>query len=357
MKRDALVMNPPMLSERLNFVDVHHQPTSDSFSLAVATGLSLPQKTLPSRFFYDARGSVLFEKITELPEYYLTRTEADILCRSASQIVTSLLKGTVLVEFGSGSSCKTRFLIEALLEQQATLHYTPIDISRDFLRESALTLLADYPQLKVTALAAEYHAAIESLQQSGTPRLFLFLGSNLGNFDADEAVDFLQKLRGAMHFKDRLLLGVDLVKERAILEAAYDDAQKITAEFNKNILLRINRELDANFDLTKFAHSARFNAEHSRVEMHLVSQKAQSVHIKAIGKTFSFRENESVHTENSHKYTQRSIAVLCAQAELTIQESWTDSEQRFAVLLIRPDLGDRVHSAVRMTSHLVSDLS
>ncbi len=333
------------MSERLCFVDTHHQPVTNDFPCAVAEGLFRPQKTLPCRYFYDARGSALFEKICDLPEYYVTRTEASILYQYAPDIVASLPNETAIVEFGSGSSCKTRFLLDALLKQQTALHYTSIDISRDFLRESAQTLLSDYPQLKVTALAAEYHAAIKYLPPSKMPRLFLFLGSNLGNFETTEAVGFLQQLRGAMQPHDRLLLGVDLVKDQQTLEAAYNDKQGITAAFNKNLLHRINRELDADFDTAQFTHLASFVADHSRIEMHLVSKKAQSVHIKALRQTFSFRAGESIHTENSHKYTRRSIAELCAQAGLAIQDSLMDSEQRFAALPVRPDTASRIHSS------------
>lgn len=333
------------MSERLCFVDTHHQPVTSDFPRAVAEGLSRPQKTLPCRYFYDVHGSALFEKICDLPEYYITRTEASILYQYAPEIVAALSNETVLVEFGSGSSCKTRFLLDAILKQQSALHYTSIDISRDFLRESAKALLSDYPQLKVTALAAEYHTAIECLPPSKMPRLFLFLGSNLGNFETAQAMEFLQLLRGAMQPYDRLLLGVDLVKERETLEAAYDDAQGVTAAFNKNLLARINCELDADFDLAQFVHAAWFNAEHSRIEMHLVSKKTQSVQIKALGQTFAFGQGESIHTENSHKYTRRSIAELCTQTGLAIQESWTDSEQRFAALLICPDRASRGYSS------------
>ena len=334
------------MSERLCFVDTHHQPVTNDFPRTVAEGLSHPQKTLPCRYFYDARGSALFEQICDLPEYYVTRTEASILYQYAAEIVASLQNETALVEFGSGSSCKTRFLLDALLQQQTALHYTSIDISRDFLRESAYGLLSDYSQLKVTALAAEYHTAIECLPPPNLPRLFLFLGSNLGNFETAQAIRFLQRLRGAMQPNDRLLLGVDLVKNRETLEAAYNDAQGITAAFNTNLLHRINRELNADFDTAQFAHAAPFVADRSRIEMHLVSKKAQSVHIKALRQTFTFDAGESIHTENSHKYTRRSVGEICAQAGLAIEESWTDSEQGFAALLICPDKASRVHSSV-----------
>ncbi len=332
--------------ERLRFVDTQHTPVINDFPRAVAAGLSAPVKTLPSRYFYDAHGSALFEKITELPEYYLTRTEANLLQKQASAIVAALDTNIEVVEFGSGSSAKTRLLFDAILKRQSVLHYTAIDISREFLRDSARALLDEYPQLTVTAVAAEYRAATAILPPADLPRLFLFLGSNLGNFETDEATAFLRQIRGTMNTDERLLLGLDLVKSQQTLEAAYDDTQGITAAFNKNLLTRINRELDADFDLAQFAHAALYHADRSRVEMHLVSKRAQSVSIKALRRTFLFREGETIHTENSYKYTRDSIAFLCEQADLAIQEIGMDSGQGFAVALIRPASPKRVESSV-----------
>ena len=334
------------MSQRLYFVDTPTKPVDGDFPHAVLTGLSAPVKTLPSRYFYDAHGSALFEKITELPEYYLTRTEANLLQEYASAIVTALAAEIALVEFGSGSSAKTRLLFDAVLKRQSALHYTAIDISREFLCDSASALLEEYPHLTVTAIASEYHAAMHLLPAETLPRLFLFLGSNLGNFETDEAVAFLSQLRGVMNPNDSLLLGVDLVKSRALLEAAYNDAQGITASFNKNLLLRINHELDGDFDLACFAHLAFYHAALERVEMHLVSKREQSVSVGALRRTFTFKEGETIHTENSTKYTRASVAFLCEQAGLAIQELWTDSGQSFAAVLIRPDLAKRVNSSV-----------
>lgn len=322
--------------DRLCFVDVHHAPVTNDFPRAVAEGLAAPQKTLPCRYFYDERGSELFERICELPEYYLTRTERRLLEQHAADIVAAVGSSVSLVEFGSGSSCKTRLLFDAFLAQQPTLHYTPIDISRDFLRQSAHALLADYPELHITALAAEYGAAMDCLPDSDLPRLFLFLGSNIGNFAPDHAAAFLQNLHRVMRPEDRLLLGVDLVKSRGILEAAYNDAQGVTATFNLNLLHRINQELGANFDPEQFRHHAPFVAEHTRVEMHLISRRAQTVHIAALNQNFSFADGEIIHTENSHKYTPQAIAELCGQAGMRLQSVWTDNAEQFAAVLLQP---------------------
>ena len=324
------------MSQRLHFAETPPKSIENDLPCAVLAGLSAPVKTLPSRLFYDVYGSALFEEITALPEYYLTRTEANLLQQYASAIVAALQTEIAVVEFGSGSSAKTRLLFDAILKRQSTLHYTAIDISREFLSDSARALLQEYSQLNITAIPSEYHVAMNLLPAESLPRLFLFLGSNLGNFETAEAVTFLHQMRSVMQPNDRILLGVDLVKNRQTLEAAYNDAQGITAAFNKNLLMRINRELDADFDLACFAHLAFFHAEQSRIEMHLVSKREQTVFLGALGRTVAFREGETIHTENSTKYTQASIAFLCEQAGLAVQELWTDGGQGFAAALIRP---------------------
>jgi L-histidine N-alpha-methyltransferase len=329
-------MNP-----RFEFITVPPSRPGQKLCAAVADGLRMPRKQLPCRFFYDEAGSELFERICDLPEYYPTRTERAILARHANDIIHAACEaGTdaplTLIEFGSGSSCKTRLLIEAALDQQATTTYVPIDISGDFLRASCLNLLQDYPSLAVTGLAAEYSDALRVLPDHDGPRLFLFLGSNIGNFEQNEASAFLAGLRAGMMPNDRLLIGVDLVKDRGVLEAAYNDAAGVTGEFNKNLLRRINRELIADFDLDGFAHHAPFVQEHARIEMHLVSQREQTVNISELELSFDFAAGEIVHTENSHKYTMESFAHLCAPAGLEIQARWTDENDWFAELLLRP---------------------
>ena len=311
------------------------------FCAAVAEGLSQPQKQLPCRFFYDDAGSQLFERICQLPEYYPTRTERAILRQHADGIVSAAHSSQPelplsIVEFGSGSSDKTRLLLEAALKQQATLHYTAIDISGDFLRASCLDLLGAYPALSITGLATEYGDALRVLPETEGPRLFLFLGSNIGNFTGEEATGFLARLRAVMRREDRLLLGIDLVKDRTVLEAAYNDPAGVTAQFNKNLLRRINLELGANFRPDDFQHHAPFVEDQSRIEMRLVSALDQEVTIDAVETTYRFAAGEIVHTENSHKYTLDSAARLCQPAGLRIQSRWKDERDWFAELLLRP---------------------
>ncbi len=287
----------------LRFIEVRPQQRTQTFMEAVREGLSRSPKTLPCRFFYDDAGSALFERICALPEYYPTRTERAILEGSAPVMIAAAGNNIALIELGSGSSAKTRLLIEAALAWQPELHYVPIDISADFLRASAETLMREYDRLSVTAIAAEYSDGIAALPAHDGPRLLLFLGSNIGNFNENEATQFLQRLRRAMQPDDRILIGVDLVKEGHILEAAYDDAAGVTAAFNKNLLARINRELGGRFALDQWEHRASFVEEASRIEMWLTSKKTQKVPIAALDSDFCFAEGEGIHTENSHKYT------------------------------------------------------
>lgn len=324
---------------RFDFLEVPLSHKPQPFCAAVTEGLALPQKTLPCRFFYDKIGSELFERICELPEYYVTRTERALLELRAAEMIEAAGDNLALMEFGSGSSHKTRLLLEAALERQATLHYVPIDISAQFLRDTCLNLLAEYPRLTVTGIAAEYSDSVDALPAHDGPRLLLFLGSNIGNFERDEATAFLSRIRKAMQPEDRLLVGVDLVKDRSVLTAAYNDAQGITAAFNKNLLARINRELRGEFDLDAFDHQAPFVEETARIEMWLISRQEQTVCVPEIERVFHFGQGEGIHTENSHKYTLASFAALCAPAGLDVQETWTDNRRWFAHFLLRPSAG------------------
>ncbi len=240
------------------------------------------------------------------------------------------------MEFGSGSSYKTRLLLEAALARQSHLHYLPIDISADFLYGSAQALLHTHDRLHVTALAAEYLDGIAALPALDAPRLILFLGSSIGNFTRDEATDFLTHVRCRMQPQDRLLIGIDLLKERAVIEAAYNDAAGVTAAFNKNLLARINGELGANFDLDAFDHIAPFVEAESRIEMRLVSRRRQKVYVPVIEQDFLFHPGETIHTENSHKYSLPDFASLCAEAGLTVRQRWQDARDWFALLLLEP---------------------
>lgn len=313
---------------------------AEDLRTAALAGLSREpgRRTLPCRFFYDEAGSALFERITELPEYYPTRSERALLAEHAPEMLRSAGRPAEVVELGSGSSAKTRLLLDAGLALRPRLHYLPVDISGEFLRESARELLAEYgpEKLAITAVAGEYGDALVALPdpEGDDARLFLFLGSNVGNFDACEAAAFLGGVRTQMRSQDRLLVGIDLAKDRATLEAAYDDAAGVTAAFNKNLLVRLNRELGANFDLSCWEHRATWVEERGRIEMHLVSASDQAVTVA--GHSFAFRAGESIHTENSHKYTPDAFDALLRRADLAPVERWTDARRWFSVVLTAP---------------------
>ena len=309
-----------------------------AFAADVRRGLTAEPKKLFPKYFYDPLGSHLFDAICLLPEYYLTRAEDEILSRRADEIVTAVAaagrRGPVtLLEFGSGSAAKTRSLIEALLRRQRRLTYVPVDISTAALEASADALLADYEALSVEAYAADYDAALARLageRGARGPLLALFLGSNVGNFDRGEAEDFLRRVRGVLSDGDALLLGADLKKGAAVLEAAYDDALGVTAAFNLNLLARINRELAADFDVRSFRHVAAYNARAGRVEMYLESRRAQAVRVRALSLEISFAAGERVHTENSYKYYLEEISALAAGAGFTRARTWLDGGARFS---------------------------
>jgi len=320
----------------INFVELPGHRVLEPFADAVRRGLSAEKRSLPSRFFYDAIGSDLFEQIMALPEYYLTRCETEILSRFASEIVAEVGDDLTLIEFGSGNSAKTRLLIEAALSGPGQLHYVPIDISGECLRTSTQELAEAYPDLSITAFAAEYHDAIPLLPTHAVPRLFLFMGSNVGNFEIREAVEFFAMLRSHMEPWDRLLVGFDLVKDVTIIEAAYNDRQGVTAAFNKNVIARVNAELGGMFDLADFDHSAPFVPAFSRIEMHLVSRKRQIVRVCELDEAYVFEAGETIHTENSHKYTPEALATLGKAAGFAVARTWTDSSNWFAVSLLEP---------------------
>jgi dimethylhistidine N-methyltransferase len=305
------------------------------FAADVRRGLTAPRKSLSCRYFYDAAGSALFERICALPEYYLTRTELGILQKHADAIVRSGGADTVLVELGSGAATKTRVLIEAALARRVPMRYVPIDISRAMLEVSSRALIDDYAGVEITAIAAEYRAGLRWLTQQHWPeKLILWLGSNVGNFARSEAARFLRAVRATMLARDHLLLGVDLRKPRELLEAAYDDAAGVTAAFNKNLLLRINRELAGQFELEAFRHAATWNEELGRIEMHLVSTRAQRVQIAALGLEARFAAGETIFTESAYKYSLDEIAALASAAGLSIVARWLDRDARFSVNLL-----------------------
>jgi dimethylhistidine N-methyltransferase len=323
--------------ERLTLIGTDPAAQTDGLAADVKAGLTQSPKRLSCRYFYDHEGSLLFEAICDLPEYYLTRAEREILLERAADIAARFPPAINLVELGSGSAAKTRILIEAFLRRHGTLCYVPVDISRKMLEESSLALLDEYPALKIIAISGEYHDGLRQLNAVvDGPKLILWLGSNVGNFERAEAAVFLGQVRDTMSASDRLLVGIDLRKDKTVLEAAYDDSQGITAQFNLNLLVRINRELGGHFDLNAFEHRAVYNEEIGRIEMYLVSTRAQRVSIDRLGLKISFDADELVHTENSYKYSLAEIAALANASGLHIEHQWLDGASRFSVNLLAP---------------------
>jgi L-histidine N-alpha-methyltransferase len=301
-----------------------------AFAAAVRSGLLGSPKTLPWPYFYDAEGSRLFDRICTLPEYYLTRTEDALLETHADALVAGWDAAPTLVELGSGSAAKTRRLIGAALRRYGALDYVPIDVSPTFLEESAAALARAFPALRVTGHVGDYRAELARVAaRVPGPKLLVFLGSSLGNYAPEEAEALLRQLAWVMNPADALLLGTDLDKDPAVLEAAYDDAQGVTAQFNVNLLARINRELGADFDRALFAHEARYRADPARVEMHLVSRADQTVHVPGARVTVRLAEGETLHTENSHKYAPEGLRALAAAAGLEEEAAWTDARGYF----------------------------
>lgn len=325
--------------QRLTIHTVGGGEDAPSFGEDVAAGLTARPKVLQPKYLYDELGSHLFEAICLLPEYYPTRTEGAILRRNADEMASSLAGSLRLVELGSGSSVKTRFLIEALLRRQASLHYLPLDISSSALGRSSRALLQTYPRLTIDAFAADYHHALDALVEraelkgEGETTLVLFLGSTIGNLVPAVARELLVDIRRALSPGDALLLGADLKKDEAELVAAYDDAAGVTAAFNLNVLNRINRELDGGFDLRRFHHRAVYNRELGRVEMHLVSRVEQTVPIRGLDLEVHFAEGETIHTESSHKYDAEQLAALARETGFELTRTWRDEARRFSLNL------------------------
>jgi dimethylhistidine N-methyltransferase len=307
---------------------------------AALNGLSAPQKSLPPWLFYDGPGSQLFERITELPEYYLTRTERALFTAHAPEVLTLAEQGhrLTVLELGAGSASKTGILLAAAADRQGSVLYQPIDISASALEEAAASIAEHIPGVIVAPQIANYLTEPFTLSRlPGERALALYIGSSIGNFAPAEAMGILQNLRGHLQPGDSLLLGTDLApspaKPVATLLAAYDDAAGVTAAFNKNILTRLNRELDANFSLPCFDHRARWNAVDSRIEMHLESRVDQTVTIA--DQRIPFRAGETIHTENSYKFTAAMLASLFAGAGFAPQRTFQDPENIFAVTLAR----------------------
>jgi len=303
-----------------------YEEGSSAFAGDVIDDLSQHPKRLSPKYFYDAAGSELFEQITRLPEYYPTRTELGILRDRGGAIAALIPDRSALVEFGAGATTKVRLL----LQQCAFGAYVPVDISGDFLKAQADALRRDFPALDVYPVAADFTAPFALPDSIGTmPKVGFFPGSTLGNFEPQEASAFLRGARDILGRDAQMVIGVDLEKDERVLYEAYNDAAGVTARFNLNVLHRINRELGGNFDLGAFTHRAIYNRDRHRIEMHLISRKAQTVRV--LGQAFSFRAGESIHTENSYKYSVDRFTALARGSGWTPRESWTDDANMFSV--------------------------
>jgi len=321
------------VAQAFSELDVVDQAPARSQLLKEALeGLSAPRKTLPCKYFYDERGSALFDRICDLDEYYPTRTELSIMRDHGAEMGAALGQGCRLVEYGSGSSLKTRILLDHLEDPAA---YVPVDISREHLKRSAEAISQRHPELEVLPVCADFTQPFDvPVPKEGADHTAAYFpGSTIGNFAPPEARSLLGQIAAQCGAGGGLLIGVDLRKERSVLEAAYNDAEGVTAEFNLNLLRRLNRELDADFRLDAFEHRAHWNEDLGRVEMHLVSQEQQTVQID--GKRIHFAPGETIHTENSHKYGLDQFAELAGGADFSVARVWTDPAQLFSVQHLR----------------------
>jgi dimethylhistidine N-methyltransferase len=309
--------------------------TQDGIALDVYEGLTAKPKRLPAKLFYDEAGSQLFEQITELPEYYLTRTERSIFEQYAGEILRQAGPGLTLVELGAGTATKTSILIEELLRQQSRSLFYPIDVSPSALEQAVRQLGSEFPSLRVNPIVADYTGGVPALSRIMGRKLVLYIGSSIGNFEPPHAVRILRRIRQTLRAGDALLVGADYAKSPKILLPAYDDAQGVTATFNKNILARLNRELDADFNLDLWRHVALWNRRCSRMEIYLESLADQSNFLPALDLDVKFAAGERMHTENSYKYTDAMIESILQDSGFTRERSWCDRKQWFGVHLAR----------------------
>ena len=301
-------------------------------------GLTARPKTLSPWLFYDEEGSRLFEAITELPEYYLTRTERAIFAANAEEILAAAADGSAgrplaMIELGAGTAAKTGLLLRAAVQRQGAVDYLAIDVSESALAEATQRIETEIPGVTVSSCVADYTGAMEEIPAEGKRRMVLYIGSSIGNFEPADAVHVLREVRRRLDQGDKLLLGADHVKERSVLVRAYDDEAEVTAAFNKNVLTRINRELGGNFNPRLFRHRARWNHEHARIEMHLESLIAQQVRIEALELDVRFARGETIHTENSYKFTTKAVVSMLEQAGFGLTQCWSDEREWFGVYL------------------------
>ena len=316
-------------ASEFTFVDMH--PGRLDVREEVVKGFSATPKYLPPKLFYDDTGSSLFQKITELPEYYLTRSEIEILNSNSTLICDMISPGSSLVEFGSGDLSKISILLQVCQKIGA---YVPIDISKELLLQASRELSISNPGLRVHAVCSDYNALSAEMIPFDGAKTFVFLGSTIGNFEPDQATSFLARVRGLMRDGDQILIGCDRVKDKHKLEMAYNDSQGITAEFNLNMITRISRDLGLALQIQDFEHLAFYNSERNRIEMHLRSKREQDLTID--GHSFHISEGELIHTENSYKFSRESFGELVSRAGLEIKDSWTDHEENFWLFCLMP---------------------
>ena len=323
-----------IVDSKLQYFKPHASKIEKTFAEEISSSLDGDFKFITPKFFYDKKGSDLFEKICTLPEYYPTRTEINILKDLQTELPSFIDESFRLVELGSGASVKTRLILDVFTKLQARTDYFPIDIS-EILTESSELLLKDYETLHITGIVDTYEGGLEFLKNyDDKNNLILFLGSSFGNFSPDDGKIFLKKINSTMKSCDLFLIGLDLVKDSKILESAYDDAQGITAQFNLNVLSRINDELDADFDLNNFSHHSFYNKKDQRIEMYLKSLVNQSVTISKSNFSLDLKKNELIHTEHSHKYTLNQIRTLLENTGFKINHTWLDEKSHFSLTLV-----------------------
>ena len=322
-----------VLDPNLQYFKPHASKVEKSFSAEIFSSLNQESKFISPKFFYDQKGSALFEKICSLPEYYPTRTEISILEKISDELLNHIDKNFRIVELGSGASIKTRILLDLFTNLQEKTEYFPIDIS-EILTESSEELLKIYDNLHITGIVDSYEGGLQFLNSYDDKKnLILFLGSSFGNFSSDDGNEFLKKINVTMKSGDLFLIGLDLVKSKNVLESAYNDSQNITADFNLNVLSRINDELDADFDLNNFSHYAVYNEKKQRIEMYLKSLVNQSIVISKSNFVLKLKKDELVHTEHSHKYTKPQILNMLENAGFDIKQIWSDENDYFSLTL------------------------
>lgn len=318
---------------RLNYFRPHSVKMQQSFAEEISQSLNQNPKSINPKFFYDKKGSALFEQICKLPEYYLTRTEIEMLHGIKNELEQHLDDDFRLVELGSGSSTKTRLILDMLERHQNKTEYFPIDIS-EILESSSKDLLERYNNLHITGIIDTYERGLEFFQNyDDKNNLIVFLGSSFGNFSPSDGLRFLRKINSTMKDSDLFLIGMDLVKEKQILEKAYNDSEGVTGQFNLNMLSRINQELDGNFDLNSFEHYSVYNENKKRIEMYLRSTKKQTAEIVKADLTLSFEKDELIHTENSYKFTISDIENLMKKARFEIKQIWFDKNKHYSIVL------------------------